>query len=339
MAKMGQFLVAIDTVFEAATDMLPDTCLEALDPQNDIEQGAALQAQCARARPQRTKVQEAEVPPDRSRYATVALVLGVVGLRVVCGSFELVLFLIVPGDSQEAEAPHPAPSIHFSQAALAERGACPGVPAFEVVETGALDSWGDADEKNFDADRSRLLVLIEVGGVVEVKLLDDREACLSIRAKPKFKRLEDGRLPDVVLADQQRVALEVDRSLADAPEVLDRQTSNVHGAKIDESGRMGSPVLGALRRSRASGGRRFSEMGPSRARRAVPSPRAACLGVLLGSGAAMLPARVVVPADRLELPDGCDTCQHREVAFAADLGTRHSTGVADDPDVAGLHKN
>jgi hypothetical protein len=44
----------------------------------------------------------------------------------------------------------------------------------------------------------------------------------------------------------------------------------------------------------------------------------------------------MMPANRLELSQGSDPRHDRQIAMAADLGARRSTGVADDSDVRGF---
>src|ERR1700729_2518428 len=71
------------------------------------------------------------------------------------------------------------------------------------------------------------------------------------------------------------------------------------------------------------------------AARAIPPPAPIPLHLVERRRPRMI-AGIVVPAHRLELPDGGDARHDRQVPLAADLGARCPTGVAGHPHVCGL---
>jgi hypothetical protein len=78
---------------------------------------------------------------------------------------------------------------------------------------------GKFDQHGFDPDLDRVPVRVEIASAMEVMLVDDGPAEQPLRAEHKIERFAHRRFADVVAADQQRVACEVDHAVGNASEI------------------------------------------------------------------------------------------------------------------------
>src|SRR5215217_7968727 len=102
------------------------------------------------------------------------------------------------------------------------------MPPIEVVPARSFHRWRDVNEKHFDSDRDGTKVLVEIHGVVEVKLLHHRTPLLTVRSQGQFKSFADGGFADVVLTDQKSMTIEVEICRLHALKVLNVKPRYFH---------------------------------------------------------------------------------------------------------------
>jgi hypothetical protein len=93
-------------IAQALNSPLPKPCTRASEPQDNVEQRASLQAQGARACPNRTQVQETEKAFDFLADLVQLTRFCVRAARIARLRLELVLFRVVDGLGLKAQATH-----------------------------------------------------------------------------------------------------------------------------------------------------------------------------------------------------------------------------------------
>ena len=109
-----------------------------------------------------------------------------ISFGVVRRRFELVFFLVVARNGQQPQAPNMPCTVDLVDLALAKNPPVRRVPAFQIVSASLLDRGRDVRQQHLDPNFGRIFVLIQVDGVIEVVLLNDRKPPLPVRSECKL---------------------------------------------------------------------------------------------------------------------------------------------------------
>ena len=129
--------------------------------------------------------------------------------------FEFIFFDAVIGDSFQAQAGHDGGGIRLVELALFEKPLFGRTPVFGISATAVLDLGVQVDQEAFDAHRDRRWRIAFFAGrrqvvrIMKIELFDWRKTTCPIGAEHQVEGLANRAFPGVILAHQERMAVEV----------------------------------------------------------------------------------------------------------------------------------
>jgi hypothetical protein len=105
------------------------------------------------------------------------------------------------------------------------------VPEFQVALEVANLFRTEIDDRHHNFDGDRITFSVEIAAGVEVVLIDRRRAVDAIGAEREIDGLNDGRLPGVIVADQDNMPRQGQLPFGNPAKILDRKLRDAHGLK------------------------------------------------------------------------------------------------------------